>query len=175
MSLVQIVFGSFGMGDHDVHMDHEIHTDHDHGGTSADQSLNLRSVRALSAGLALFGAAGGITLSLAHNHLLSLFVAALFGWLGAYAMAWLMSKLTTFDSDGTMKVGNATGSAGRAYVTMAPGQVGMALVNIQGRTMKMSARNGSGDTLESGDPLKVLEMQGEVAVVVPPSAQMLHG
>jgi hypothetical protein len=41
--------------------------------------------------------------------------------------------------------------------------------------MKMSARNASSKMLESGDPLKVLEMQGEVAVVVPPTATLLNG
>lgn len=59
------------------------------------------------------------------------------------------------------------GSTGHAYVTMAPEMMGIALVTFQGETIKIFARNGSGRILESGDRLKVLAIQGEIAIVVP--------
>ncbi len=188
MSIIQIFMGAMGLdhqavtGDHtsglehghiDGHAGHTGHSGHNH--SDPQQSLNLLTVRAISGGMTFFGLTGGFTLAASHNMIASIIVALVFGYLGAYATALAISKLTSFDTDGTMQLANAVGSTGTAYTSMAPGETGMALVKVQGRTMKMSVINRNGTCLNSGDPLKVLEMRGDIAVVVSPTATVLFG
>lgn len=171
MSLIQILMGSFGMVHHSINLAHfgdylGLPTTNDHHESENNQPINLLSIRAMSSAITFFGFGGGLVQLLSGDTTISIFTGLVCGYLGAYLTAWAISKLITFDDNGTIHLTNAIGAKGRAITSMNPNESGMALILIGGRKLKMSAINKCGARLLEGDSLIVSEMQGTIALVV---------
>jgi len=164
------VSGDFGVAELDADgFDLEAIGDDD-GGTS--QGLNLLSVRAVSGGVAVFGAAGLI------------FEAFLPGWLAvplavppalaaAYGIAWVTAKMVQAQSDASLRLPGAVGREARVYLTVPASSAttsdyGLVHVTLQGRSVELRAVTSEPDALETGSSVIVLAVQddGETLEVV---------
>lgn len=99
-----------GVGHHDSTKEHTKDT--------AKSTLNLKSVRGLSAGLMMFGLTGGWLLSSGYSTLVTVVVGLVVGWLFNLGTAWAFSKIAKVESDGTPLFQDAENKVGVAYTTI---------------------------------------------------------
>lgn len=135
----------------------------DDGGTS--QGLNLLSVRALSGGVAIFGAAGLI------------FETVLPGWLAiplavppalgaAYGIAWVTARMVQAESDASLRLPGAVGREARVYLTIPASSAttsdyGLVHVTLQGRSVELRAVTSEPEDLETGSTVTVMAVQDD--------------
>jgi hypothetical protein len=155
--LLQLLFGLAGAhgmghdGSHDVH-------DHEH----ASEGLHLFSVRALSAGLASFGATGLGVYALGGGALLAVPLAV--------SVAMVLRAMLKLEDDGTVALQGAVGLTGAVYLTIPGGRSGAGKVHLtlQNRTVEVQAVTPEA-TLPTGAPVLVVDVVGPDTVEVVPN------
>lgn len=184
--LLQVLLSLFGIGGHEV----EVHAPpdvHVAGGVSADEvgtsdALSLLSVRAISAGVAIFGASGLVLLRVAPGWLAAL-VSIAPGLLVATLTAWLTRLMLRAEVSGTLRLQEAVGQSATVYLTVPPSSMdaathGLIHLTLQGRSVELRAVTREPVPLKAGSSVVVLSVSesGEVAEVVPSSTfeDMLH-
>jgi hypothetical protein len=148
-------------GHHDVH--HDVHTDVAHG----HDALDLLSIRALSAGVALFGFGGIIALQARLGSPIAILVAAALGVAGAYGIAFLMRSLKRLEVDRSFVLGRAVGAMGKVYLGI-PGHrsgAGKVHVVVQERLMELTALTPEAP-IEAGQSVLVIDAVEPDTVVV---------
>lgn len=162
--LLQVVLGLLGAG-HDGGMDA---ADAAHGG------LDLLSVRALSAGLAAFGAGGLLGLQTL-GPVAALVLAPLLGLTAAFAIAWLMRAMLRLEADGTLRLENAIGATARVHlgIPAAKAGAGKVHVTVQGRTVELDAVTAHDRPLPTGAAVVVIDVAGSDVVEVAPESAIL--
>lgn len=148
-----------------------------HGG--ALEGLDLLTVRSLSAGIAMYGAAG-LGLSSLMAPVLAALAAVAPGFAAAAGTAWLTRALMAVESDGSLRLDGAVGRDATVYLTVpgaslgseaGPERSGLVHVSLQGRTVELRAVTREGLDLPTGSPVVVIAVgeDGETVEVVPPS------
>jgi hypothetical protein len=168
--VLQLIFGM--VGSHDV--PHE--TPHDFAHAHAEhpsEGLHLFSVRAVTAGLALFGAAGMGAMAVGLPGLLALPIAAVVGFAGMFGVAWALRAMLRLESDGTVYIGGAVGASGVVYLTI-PGErsgAGKVHLTLQNRTVEVPAVTPAA-SLPTGSAVLVVDVVDPDTVVVVPSPSL---
>ena len=162
--VLQLVLSMLGIVEHELGFEHGDM----HAGETAD-SLNLKSLRALSAGLGFFGIGGLFIQSLGLSALVGVPVGLAVGLAAAAGVAVATRAMLRFESDGSLQMHNAIGEAGRVYLSIpggrsAPGKVHLA---VQGRTVECMAV--SEQPLATGAQVVVVGVLGPDTVEVAPS------
>jgi hypothetical protein len=137
------------------------------------EGLDLLSVRALSAGVALFGVGGLGALSLGLPPLLAAAAALVPGFGGAAGTAYLTRQLLRLESDGSLRLENAVGVPGTVYLPIRPGPDGGGLVHLplQGRTVELRAVSRETEPIPVGaDVIIVAVVDGGTVEVMPTSS-----
>jgi hypothetical protein len=185
--VLQVVLSLVGLGGHDldVHAPTDVHVAGPHaaaGGIDSSGALSLLSVRALSAGVAVFGASGLVLLRLVPGWL-----AALVSVAPALLVATLTASLTRLmvrmEVSGTLRLEEAVGQSATVYLTVPASSVeasthGLIHLTLQGRSVELRAVTREAESLPAGSSVVVLSVSenGELAEVVPSSTfeEMLH-
>ena len=163
--LLQLLFGlagAHGVG-HDA--SHDAH-DHEH----ASEGLHLFSVRALSAGLASFGATGLGVYALGGGALLAIPLSVLVGSVAMVAVAMVLRAMLKLEDDGTVMLQGAVGLTGAVYLTIPGGRSGAGKVHLtlQNRTVEVQAVTPEA-SLPTGAPVLVVDVVGPDTVEVVPN------
>jgi hypothetical protein len=150
--LLQLVLGLFGIhgGGHDLEHGH----DHD-----VADGLSLRSVRALSAGVAFFGVTGSAALAGGAPAWLATLAAAVVGSAAMVAVAAIVRGMARFESDGVVRIEGAIGSPGTVYLRIPAGRAGAGkvMLALQDRLVELRAVT-SGDELPTGASVVVVDV-----------------
>lgn len=163
--VAQFVLNLLGLG-HDFEL-HDVPVgDFDVSADGADHGdawfVGLLSFRAVTTALTVFGLVGLWTSSSQRFGPLNSFVLALIaGGAVLYGVGWLLRKLYTFGSEGTLHIENALGETGRVYLSI-PGRqtgAGKVTVTVQGRSTQFRAMTPE-DDLASGTPVLVTGVLG---------------
>lgn len=164
--LLQLVLGIAGMAE-----DADAHAGHDalHGG------LDLLSVRALSAGLAAFGAGGMLGMRTPLGAVAGLAIGSVLGAAAALGVAWIMRSMLRLESDGSVMLENAIGATAHVYLGIPPARAGMGkvLVTVQGRTLELAAVTAHDAPLPTGVNVVIIDVVGSDVVEVAPEAAIL--
>lgn len=163
--LLQVLVGLFGVGhDGDVAVEEVAH-----GG------LDLLSVRALSAGLAAFGAGGLLGMRTPFGFVGGLVLAPLLGFTAAFAMAWLMRAMLRLESDGTLRLENAIGATARVHLGIPASRTGAGKIHVtvQGRTVELDAVTTHDRPLPTGSSVIVIDVADNDVVEVAPESAIL--
>ena len=151
------------------------------GVAETEAGLNLFSVRALSAGVAAYGATG-----LAFVAWMPSWVAAVLAVVPAYAVAtgtaWLIRQMLRMQTSGTLRLQGAVGREATVYLTVPAArsgdEYGLIHLVLQGRTVELRAVTREAEALPSGSDVVVLSVSedGETAEVVRASTfeDMIH-
>ena len=164
--LLQLVLGIAGVAhDADAHAGHEAI----HGG------LDLLSVRALSAGLAVFGAGGMLGMQTPLGAVAGLAIGSVLGAAAALGVAWLMRSMLRFEADGSIVLENAVGATAQVYLGIPAARTGAGKVHviIQGRIVELAAVTAHDAPLPSGASVVVIDVVASDVVEVAPEAAIL--
>lgn len=155
---LQILLGLLGM-DHDVAHDfQDVSHDAEHGAGDGEQGLNLLSVRALSAAVAMFGAAGLGLLAAGVAAFLAASIAVVPAFLAALGTAWITRQMLRLESDGSLHVENAVGTSGTAYLSIPAVHDGYGMIQfpLQGRTVELRAVTSDAQPIPAGASVVVV-------------------
>ena len=168
--VLQLVFGMAGAHDVPHETPHDLsHAEH------PTEGLHLFSVRAVTAGLALFGAAGMGAMAVGLPGLLALPIAAVIGVAGMVGVAYALRAMLRLESDGTVSIGRAVGSSGVVYLTIPAERSGSGKVHLtlQNRTVEVPAVTPAA-SLPTGSAVLVVDVVDPDTVVVVPSPSLLE-
>lgn len=165
--VLQFGMGLLGLDDGaGVELDAEADVELD-GGAGGAEGLHLLSVRTLSAGLAFFGIAGMASLSAGAPRWLALAAASATGIAAAVAVAAATRAMLRLQSDGTVRIAGAVGTAGTVYLRIPARRAGEGKVTltVQGRTVEFRAVTDE-DELPTGSRVIVVDVAGPATVEV---------
>jgi hypothetical protein len=140
--------------------------DHFDGGIA--DGLDMRSVRAVTAGLTFFGIGGLIGTTLGWFLPFALLLAGGLGLASAAGVAWVMRVMYRLESDGSVEIEGALGQLAVVYLRI-PGErsgLGKITLQLQGRTVEYQAVSAS--ELPTGTPVVVVDVLGPDLVEVAP-------
>jgi membrane protein implicated in regulation of membrane protease activity len=158
--VLQLLLSMVGMADHDFGGDH-------HG--EVGDTLDLLSVRSLSAGLAFFGLGGMGAQALGFPFLLALPVGLVAGGAAAALVGQAMRLMLRMEEDNSLDMAHAIGAEGSVYLRIPGGRAapGKVHVTVQGQMVELQAV--SEQPLETGAQVMVIEVLGSDTVDVVPS------
>ncbi len=160
--LLRMILQFFG-GEADA-FDGDVDIDVDATHTNTDVGFKVLSLHALSAFFMMFGLVG---LAL-YRQSASGFTPSILGGLVAGAISvWIIGKLfklaSGLESSGTKDTSAAVGRAGTVYQRIPKG--GSGRVSVPSMSRECDARTNDGEELESGTPVKILEVHANVLIV----------
>ena len=168
--VLQLIFGMAGAHDVPHETPHDLHGGH---AEHPSEGLHLFSVRAVTAGLALFGAAGMGAMAVGIPGLLALPIAVVVGLAGMVGVAWALRAMLRLEDDGTVSIGGAVGTSGVVYLTI-PGErsgAGKVHLTLQNRTVELPAVTPA-EALPTGAAVLVVDVVDPDTVVVVPSPSL---
>jgi hypothetical protein len=156
--LLMLVLSTFG-AEHELghdaggHLDAPVHHD---GWTGA---LNLRSPRALAAGIAFFGVTGMISVKFGLPAVLTLAPATVVGLAAAYTVSWVLRGLTQLERDGVIDLADAVGESAITYLSIPARGAGAGKVTLtlSGRRVQIRAIT-DGPSIPTGAHVRVLDL-----------------
>ncbi len=159
--LLQLLLGVFGLAGAITDVDF---------GLGATDALNLLSVRSLSAGLAFFGIAGLVFLTIGMGAGGAFTIALATGAGATVGVAALMRSLLRLQHDGTVRLENSIGQPGTVYLKIPGARAGMGrvLLTVQNRTVECQAVTAL-EELPTGTPIVVVDILGPDTVEVAPT------
>jgi membrane protein implicated in regulation of membrane protease activity len=157
--VAQIVLGLLGMaGDLPDDIAH-----------AAEDGVDLLSVRTVSAGAALFGAAG-LWASSVMPVLVAVPLAAAAGVGAAVVTAYMTRQMLRLESSGSLQIDNALGQSATVYLPVPPHREGTGKVQLtmQGRTVEMTAVGNEDAVIPTGAAVIVVGViDGNTVEVTP--------
>jgi hypothetical protein len=167
----QIALSLFGMGDSAPDLVDDV--------DGASGALNLLSVRALSAGTVVFGAAGLLLAGALPGWLqwLAVPLALLPAFVAAYTTAYLTRLMHRAESRGNLLLDGAVGQMGTVYLRIpaANGGTGIVQFSLQGRTIELPARTTEADELATGSSVLVISVDAETETAEVISSTSIEG
>jgi hypothetical protein len=154
--ILQLIGAGLGDSDHaGVGDGHDAHEALSHG-------LHLFSVRALTAGLALFGTTGWFAIRAGWPSLLALAAALPVGFAAMAGIAYALRSIGRLESDGAVNIANAIGLDGVVHLRIPESGTGAGkvMVTVQGRLVELPAVT-SGPELPTGVPVTVVDARGD--------------
>lgn len=156
--LLMLILGAFG-AEHEVghdiagHLDAAVHHD---GWTAA---LDLRSPRALAAGVAFFGVTGMISVKFGLPAVLTLAPATVVGLAATVTVSRVLRGLTRLERDGVIDFAEAVGESAVTYLSIpARGEgAGKITLTLGGRRMQIRAIT-DGPAIPTGAHVQVLDL-----------------
>jgi hypothetical protein len=164
---LQFLLGLVGHGDsHDI----DGHVDTGDIGHDTNFFTGILSLRAVVAGLAVFGLMGMFGLSEGWHEGLVLLVAVLSALATMLLVAIVMRSMLRLHAEGTIRLENAVGRPGTVYLGIPAGRSGLGKVTLtlQGRTVEFQAVT-PGPALNTGAKVNVTKIIGADTVEVEPA------
>lgn len=153
--LFQSLFGLFEHSD----TDHDAHIE-------AHDTLDLISLRSLSAGLAAFGLMGGLLTALGWWWIVTLPVAAVAGFLVTLGVAIIIRQMGRLEQDSSLVIEGAVGEPATVYIPIPAGRGGRGKITVvlQDQTIELEAIT-TGEALPTGAAVVITNIEGAVAEV----------
>jgi hypothetical protein len=128
--------------------------------------VGMFSVRAILAGITVFGLVGRALPTEYANYERTILGLAAGGWT-MYAMGWLVRRLHRFEHDGTVRLRDTLGTEGTVYLSIPDNGSGAGKVTltVKGRTMEYAAVTPA-TRLETGTPVRVVGLHPPCTVEV---------
>lgn len=184
-SLLSIIFGGHGEGDHDG--DHDFGGDHDmdhggehggehHDGDHGESGINLSPSILLSVrGMALlatgFGGVGFVTHVYTGKILFSTISGMLAGYVFAILIVGALRSLTKQQANSLIQSTSAVGVTGIVATSILPGEIGEVRLVVSGTEMTRLALAADDTHLKAGTPVVVNRVEGGTLIVSPVSRQ----
>jgi hypothetical protein len=164
--LLQSVFGLFEGDSDDGGHDHE--HDHANGHVAMHDTLDILSLRTLSAGITAFGLTGGLLTSLGIPWFISLPAAGIVGFGVMVAVALIIRQMGRFESDGSLVMEGVIGETGTVYLPIPADRSGLGKITtvLQSQIVELEAQT-EGAALPTGVKVLITDLNGAVANVVP--------
>ncbi len=155
--ILSLVFG----GDHDIgnHVDHSV-GDH-HGG----DSINLFSMRSITAFLAIFGSIGALCLHYEVGQTVSIIIGALSGIAAGFFAAKLMQMTSRQQISSTQATSDFVGANGVVTTSIPTHGVGEVAMTLGGQRKYFQASSKGGDPINQNTNVKVISCAGSNLVV----------
>jgi membrane protein implicated in regulation of membrane protease activity len=135
--------------------------------SDADASFKILSLQGLTAFFMMFGL---VALALFRQSGTSHGMALAGGVLAGCATVWIIGKIflgmKRLQSDGTLKMENAVGKTGTAYLRIPAGGTGKAEIVVQGQLRVFDAVSDDHEEIPSGAKIEVVRLGGSDSVVV---------
>lgn len=132
-----------------------------------DISFHFLTIHGITAFFLMFGIAG---LSLSKMESVPSWGVLCGSAVAGLVTMWLIGKLFSvmggLQSEGTLRMENAIGQEGVAYLNIAPGGIGKIQVTIQGGLKIFSARSDDTELIRTGDRVKVLSVTPDNTLIV---------
>jgi membrane protein implicated in regulation of membrane protease activity len=137
--------------------------DGSHGAVHASpDGLNIFSLHGITSFFLVFGMSGLTCLrQFGLSGPLSTLLAFILGAMMMVSIAWVFAQLYKLRSDGNIKIQNAIGLEGTAYLRIPPDGTGKVQIIIQERMRIYDARSSSEDVIETGDRIRVVKILDE--------------
>lgn len=149
---------------HSPDMGHAVDGDVLHHGT--DVSFKFLSFQGLSAFFMMFGLVG---LALYRESNIGPWFSIAGGIVAGFISVWIMSKIfnifNSLQSSGTLDTKQAIGSTGQVYLTIPDKGIGKVTISFQNRLREFDATSFDGEELKTGQPVKVVRVDGNILVV----------
>ena len=156
--VLQLLAGDVDAFDSDVDID----VDATH--TSTDVGFKILSLHAISAFFMMFGLVG---LALYRQSEVGFGLSLLGGMIAGFISVWVIGKLfkiaSKLESSGTLSTDKAVGRSGTVYQRIPEG--GSGRVTIPSMSRECDARTADGKGLDTGTPVKILEVHANVLIV----------
>ena len=168
--VVQLVLGLIGL---DHGLAHDMHLDDGHG--HASEGMNLKSARALAAGLAFFGLGGLVVMQWGLGSLLAVLGGAALGGIALVGTAKVLRSFARLEHDGTLQIDRAIGQSGTVYLAIPEHRTGMGKVHVtvQDRIVECAAVTPDAG-LPTGSPVLVVDVEGTDTLVVVRNSPLLE-
>lgn len=155
--LAQLVLGVSGFEHGHVH-DHAEHASFDGHPRIAD-GLNLRSARALAAGLTFFGLGGLLGVQLGLGPILSLPIGVVLGGIAHVGTGYALRAMSRLEQDRTLVLDRAVGQPGVVYLTVPADRSGFGKVHlsVQERLIEVPAITRH-EAIPTGSPILVVDV-----------------
>ena len=148
-------------GDMDIQLD-EIDIHH----ADSDVGFKLLSLQSLSAFLLMFGLVGfALYNENREGILISLAGAVAAGLTAVWSIGKLFSLFEKLQSTGTIDLQNALKAEGKVYLDIPENGTGRVLIHIQNRLREYDARAADNKGLKTGEPIRVVQVQGNLLIV----------
>lgn len=137
--------------------------------------LHLFSVRAISAGLALFGTTGWFAMRAGWPALLALPASLVVGFAAMAGVAAALRAMARLESDGTLQLANAIGLDGTVHLGIPESGrgAGKVLLTLQGRLVELPAMT-VGPALPTGAAITVIDVRADDVLEVRTAASLLQ-
>jgi membrane protein implicated in regulation of membrane protease activity len=161
---VLLVFRTISLfaGIHDTGADTGADMDSPHAGT--DWAFKIFTIQSLSAFLTLFGLVG-LALYPPLGTAVSLGGGIVAGVIAMQATERLVAAMLRLQSSGSLSLSDAVGAEGTVYLTIDPTSGGKVLVTVAHRLREYEAVSTAGERLETGVPVRVVNVAGSALVV----------
>jgi hypothetical protein len=131
-------------------------------------TLDILSLRTISAGITAFGLTGGLLTSLHLTWLLTLPLAGGVGFLTMLIVAIIIRQMGRFESDGSLVMEGVIGETGTVYLPIPADRSGLGKITtvLQSQIVELEAQT-EGAALATGAKVLITDLNGSVANVVP--------
>ena len=132
----------------------------------SDAGFHLLSIHGLSSFFMMFGLAG---LAMFRQSKAGVAISIAVAVVAGLASVWIIGKIFSFairlQSSGTVQTSEAVGCEGTVYLTIPKGGTGRITLNIQNRLREYDAACVQGETIATGTPVRVTEVNGTTLMV----------
>lgn len=145
--------------------------DHDGSETGTHDTLDLISLRTVSAGIAAFGLTGGGLTSIGMWWWLTLPAAAVVGFVVMLVVALVIRQMGRLESDGSLVMEGVVGERATVYIPIPGSRTGRGKVStiLQGQLIELEAVT-EGAPLATGEEVMIMELDDTVVRVIPLSS-----
>ncbi len=151
--------------DHDMDIDPGGH-DFDVHHTDSDTGFHVLSLHGITSFLMMFGLVG---LAMYRQSSMGLLVSIIGGIIAGCASVWIIGKMfmmvNRMKSSGTITIDSTVGAQGKVYMRIPEKGSGRVLVNVCNSTREYDAVSNDGNKVDTGTPIRVVWVDGNVLVV----------
>jgi membrane protein implicated in regulation of membrane protease activity len=146
-------------------LDHDTH-DIDAHHSDSDVGFKLLSLHGLTSFLMMFGLVG---LALYRQSKIGISISIIGGILAGLFSVWIIRKLFSMteklQSSGTISIDSTVGAQGKVYMRIPENGTGRVLINVKNSLREYDASANDGTKIDTGDPVRVIWVDGNVLVV----------
>lgn len=132
----------------------------------SDFSFKLLSLQGLTAFFMMFGLSGLAFISSGIGDVWSTLGGTVIGLFSVWVLRYIFSVFLRLQSDGTVRLKNAIGQAGKVYLRIPTHGTGQVQVSVQGALKIYDAQSAHAEEILTGENVRVVEVIGESLLVV---------
>ena len=163
MGMDHDVSHDFIMGGHDLDAGgHDVDAHH----ADSDTGFHVLSLHGISSFLMMFGLVGlAMYRQSGFGVLVSLAGAVAAGCISVWIIARLFLMFNRLKSSGTITIDSTVGAQGKVYTKIPEKGTGRVLINARNSLREYDASTNNGNAIETGTPIRVIWVDGNVLVV----------